>query len=1033
MSHLSSHPSRGAWRLTVILCFVLALSGVTHAQYFGRNKVQYGKFDFKVLKTEHFDIHFYSSEAAVAPIAGRMAERWYARLSRLFEHDLSSRQVIILYASHPDFEQTNVIEGQLGEGTGGVTEGLRRRVVMPMGATLADSDHVLGHELVHTFQYDMLDRNVGMMPLWFIEGMAEYLSLGPRDVQTAMWLRDAAIEDRLPLIKNLDDPRYFPYRFGHAFWAYVAGRWGDKSIASVMQALSPTGGITIPANTDPEIASQVAAGGRASAVDMIELVTGKKQAELSAEWHAAIKETYGVSANPTRNQKEIGGVMVDSRRERGAVNVGPALSPDGTKIAFLSARSQLSIDLYVADARTGETKRKLIDTAADPHFESLQFLQSAGTWAPDNRRLAVATVRGGHPVIAIFDADRGGIQEEIKYEEAGEIFQPAWSPDGKSLAFSAQVGGVTDLFVYDFGSKQFRRLTNDASSDLQPAWSPDSSRLAFVTDRFSSNLETLTFTGFRLGTIAASGGAVTEISSNLTGNLFNPQWSRDGQALLVISDNGGARNVWRIPAAGGAPVQVTSQVTGVAGITPGSPAMSVAANADTLAMTVFRDAGYEIRLLKATDLAAPDEQRARLGDVARLPPTARRTDLATVLGGKDTETPPSEATFTEEKYSSKLHLVGIGQQVGVSTGSMFGTYVGGGISAQFSDELGNHLLGAGVAVAGGVRDVSFAVNYMNRTSRWNWGVYTELVPLLSGTTTQGLTNIGGQTVIVQRTDLFRQTYLQSGFVTAYPLSRVTRVEFNAGARRISFDRELVDQYFDPLSGDFLGEQRTDLPSGDALPLFDTGAAIVRDTSVFGATSPIRGQRARVDVSPTFGDLRFTSLTLDYRMYAMPKQPVTFAGRVLHVGRYGQDSEDPRLSELFLGYSTLVRGYDVDAFNDTLCTPSASGACPEFDRMFGSRILVFNGEVRLPAGALKSGRLDYGPVPVELFGFYDAGVAWTQADRPSFANGSRDWIASAGLGARVNVFGYVIAEFNLARPLVRPVTGWQFVFNLRPGF
>ena len=240
MSHPSSHR---AWRLTLILSFFLALSGVTNAQYFGRNKVQYGKFDFKVLKTEHFDIHFYSAEADVAPIAGRMAERWYARLSRLFGHELSTRQPLILYASHPDFEQTNVIEGQLGEGTGGVTEGLRRRIVLPMGATLADSDHVLGHELVHAFQYDMLDRNIAMLPLWFIEGMAEYLSVGPRDVQTAMWLRDAAIEDRLPMIKNLDDPRYFPYRFGHAFWAYVAGRWGDKTIATIMEALSPTGGI----------------------------------------------------------------------------------------------------------------------------------------------------------------------------------------------------------------------------------------------------------------------------------------------------------------------------------------------------------------------------------------------------------------------------------------------------------------------------------------------------------------------------------------------------------------------------------------------------------------------------------------------------------------------------------------------------------------------------------------------------------------------------------------------------------------------
>ena len=1030
MSHLSSHRAR---TLTLVAAFVMALTGVTHAQYFGRNKVQYGKFDFKVLKTEHFDIYFYSSEAAIAPAAGRMAERWYAKLSHLFRYDLSSRQDLVLYASHPDFEQTNVVEGQLGEGTGGVTEGLRRRIVLPMGATLADSDHVIGHELVHAFQYDMAGRNMGMLPLWFVEGMAEYLSLGPRDAQTAMWLRDAVIEDRLPTIKQLDDPRYFPYRFGHAFWAYIAGRWGDRKVAEIMQSMSPEGGIPIPDNTDPAIASQVAAGGRASAIDMIELVTGKKQEDLSAEWQAAIRETYGVSANPTRNLKERAGVIVDSRRERGALNVGPSLSPDGTKIAFLSSRSGLSIDLYVGDATTGETKRKLIDTSADPHFESLQFLASAGTWAPDNRRLAVATIRGGHPVIAIFDADRGGIQEEVKYEDAGEIFQPAWSPDGNSIAFSAQIGGVTDLFVYDFTSKQVRRLTNDSFSDLQPAWSPDGSRIAFTTDRFSADLQALTFRAYRIGSIAATGGTATEIISNLGGNLFNPQWSRDGQALFVISDDGGARNIWRMTTAGGPAQQITNELTGVAGITPGSPAMSWAAAADRIALSVFRDAGYEIKIIRTTDVAAPDDRRARIPDYALLPPTARRTDLATEMGGAKTETPPAETTFDQQPYSSKLHLVGIGQSLGVSTGSMFGTQFGGGIALQFADVLGNHNLGMGVAVAGGVRDISFAVNYLNRTNRWNWGVYGELVPLLSGVTTQGVTNIGGQTVIVQRSDLFRETYLQTGMMTAYPLSRATRVEFSAGARRITFGREVVDQYFDPRTGDFLGEERTDLPSGDSIPLFDTGTALVRDTSVFGATSPIRGQRTRLEIQPTFGELDFTTLTLDQRFYAMPKQPVTFAGRFLHVGRYGPSSEDSRLAEFFLGYTTLVRGYDVDAFDETLCTPTLTGTCPEYDRLFGSRIAVFNGEVRIPAFGLATGRLDYGPVPVELFGFVDAGVAWTQTHRPQFTGENQDWIASAGAGARVNLFGYFVAEFNLARPLMRPARGWQFVFNLRPGF
>ena len=93
----------------------------------------------------------------------------------MFGVGLSTRQPLVLYASHPEFEQTNVIEGQIDEGTGGVTEGLQRRIVLPIAASLKETDHVLGHELVHAFQYDILGQEAGPMPLWFIEGMAEYL------------------------------------------------------------------------------------------------------------------------------------------------------------------------------------------------------------------------------------------------------------------------------------------------------------------------------------------------------------------------------------------------------------------------------------------------------------------------------------------------------------------------------------------------------------------------------------------------------------------------------------------------------------------------------------------------------------------------------------------------------------------------------------------------------------------------------------------------------------------------------------------
>ena len=179
---------------------LVALESTASAQYFGRNKVQYKKLDFQVLKTEHFDIYFYPSEREGIDIAARMAERWLARLEKLLGHQLRGRQPLVLYASHPDFEQTNAIQGELGEGTGGVTEPLRRRIVLPLGGPLADTDHVIGHELVHAFQFDITTRpnmapgqtGAERLPLWFIEGMAEYLSIGPVDPNTAMWLRDAA-------------------------------------------------------------------------------------------------------------------------------------------------------------------------------------------------------------------------------------------------------------------------------------------------------------------------------------------------------------------------------------------------------------------------------------------------------------------------------------------------------------------------------------------------------------------------------------------------------------------------------------------------------------------------------------------------------------------------------------------------------------------------------------------------------------------------------------------------------------------------
>src|SRR5438477_5038301 len=109
--------------VTLLVSALLAgAESTAHAQYFGRNKVQYKTFQFETLTTDHFRVYFYPEEREAAGDLARMAERWYARLSKFFGHELSTQQPLVAYASSPDFRQTNVIGGQIGEGTGGVTE-----------------------------------------------------------------------------------------------------------------------------------------------------------------------------------------------------------------------------------------------------------------------------------------------------------------------------------------------------------------------------------------------------------------------------------------------------------------------------------------------------------------------------------------------------------------------------------------------------------------------------------------------------------------------------------------------------------------------------------------------------------------------------------------------------------------------------------------------------------------------------------------------------------------------------------------------
>jgi Tol biopolymer transport system component len=1003
-----------------VLLLVVAVPRAAGAQggYFGQNKVQYEKFDFKVLKTEHFDVYYYAEEETAARMAARMAERWYGRLSQLLTHELRGRQALILYASGPHFRQTNTIEGGIGEGTGGVTEAYKRRIILPFAGPLEATDHVLGHELVHAFQYDITGTDVNSntagalaLPLWFIEGMAEYLSIGPVDPHTAMWMRESARREKLPAVKDLDNPNFFPYRYGHALWAYIGGKYGDRAVGSLLRAGAVARGYD----------------------DAFKAVLGVDSKELTQLWHEAEFQAYRPIAEVTKLAGSFARPVITEASSGGELNVSPELSPDGTRVMFFSERDLFSVDLYLADVATGKIIRKVTDTATDPHFESLQFLGSAGAWDGSGKRFVFPGVSKGDPVLTIVNVDNGKREREIRVKELDEILNPTWSADGQRIAFSGLVGGLNDLFVYDLSSDALKRLTNDAFAELDPAWSPDGQKLAFATDRFTTNLTQLESGRLRIAVMDLASGQVREVAGFRDAKNISPQWTRDGRDLFFLSDRQGITNVYRVPVAGGEPTQLTNLLTGVSGITALSPAMSAAAG--RVIFSSYEEDGYNVYALE-TDALTSGTALVPLPQFAGLLPPRTRAEgpVVAALTNPTAALPPANADAPADEYRPKLQLDFAGQPtIGIGA-DPFGTYAAGGVSLMFSDMLGNHMLATSAQVTSRFDEFGGSVFYLNRTHRWNWGVAVDQTPYVSRGYETGIGNTGDGEVYVENEYRILQVDRSAQGIISYPFSRASRFEVTGGFRQIGLKQDLTSRTYSLTTGTQLTEDRVDLANFETLNLGQASAALVYDTSIFGATSPLRGSRYRLEVSQSSGSLTYTGLLADARTYRMPVRPFTFAFRGLYYGRYGSDGESDRLPIMYLGYQGLVRGYDPGSFEAGECGVQADGSCPAFDRLIGSRVAVGNAEFRFPLlGLFSRGRSYYGALPIEMALFADAGIAWGKTSSPNFAGGDREWVKSVGAAARMNLFGFAIGEVAYVKPLDRPQRGWLWQFSLRPGF
>jgi hypothetical protein len=1076
-------------RISGTLAAVLALTtlgaGPLAAQYFGQNKVQYRNFDFQIIQTEHFEVYYYPEERGAALDAARMAERGYARLSRVLHHQFQGRKAIILYASGSDFQQTNVTDVG-GEGVGGVTEFFKHRMVLPFTGSYADLEHVLQHEMVHQFQFDVYSRGrpgggvqtlmTVAPPLWFMEGMAEYLSLGPINPETAMWLRDASLEGHLPTIEEMTyDQNIFPYRYGHALWAYIGEKWGDEVIGEILQA-SASGGVE----------------------NAFKRTLGLTLDELSADWRDAVQTTFLPQLGDHYRARRVAQATLTRKRSHGRIFLAPALTPDGRDIAFFGDQGGFFIDLFLADAETGRVKRRLVKSTINRNYESLRFINSAGAFSPDGRFFAIAAKRRDRDDLVILDVRRGREERRITIPLSG-LQTPTWSPDGRQLVFTGYDGGLSDLFIVNRDGTGLRRLTSDKYADLHPSWSPDGKTIAFVTDRGgNTDFQHLRFGNMRIALFHLEAGTIELLGHMEQGKNIDPAWAPDGQSLAFVSDRTGVSNIFLYELSDGNIYQITNLYTGVQGITPLSPVMTWARQADRLAFVYYEEGQFSVysvenpRSLRRAPFRGPVAPAVTSLLVARRDSAAAAAAASsTALGsspagpGAAPERPnealsvyrtpagfrPSASPQPAESIAAGTGPVSVRELLDSATLSLpdtseftlrpyhvrftpdyvarptvgyqrdnFGRGFFGGTAVALSDILGNRTIVLSAAVNGRISEAQFLGVYVNQARRLNWatgysqdpyyfygGYRDDLVPTPGG--------VAGDSSF-RRTFLIRRFVIRDIFAeTYYPFSRFSRVELGVHGVNISDATLALSDYYNAFSGQYQGTLDS-TAHNPAITFAQPSIALVHDNSLFGYTGPFAGSRSRFQISPTLGDWKFTTGLADYRRYIYLK-PFTLAFRGMMFGRFGRDADQ---FPVFLGSTELIRGYTAGSVRDHECAGSFTG-CAEIEQLIGSKVAVGNVELRFPlTRSLVLGLLPVGFPPIEGALFYDAGVAWSTGDTLKWSRKAGDDpilvrapLRSWGGSIRANLFGYLILRIDLTKPLDRRYNKSYWTVSLGPTF
>ncbi len=1011
----------------VILAGSLLLNSNANAQYFGRNKPGYQKFKFDVVQTPHFELYHYLKNDSMINAISIWSEKWYQMHQKVFRDTFDLKNPIILYSNHADFQQTNTISGLIGAGTGGVTEALKNRVIIPVAPSVAQTDHVLGHELVHAFQYHMFlkgtrsrDFSLNNVPLWMIEGMAEYLSKGSVDPHTSMIMRDAVLNNDFPSLKQLTlEPKYFPYTYGQAFWAMAAKTWGDAIIVPLLR------------NT--------ASLGFDRAADSLLKVNS---VTLSGMWKSATELHYGKFLK--NRTDSVRGRKIISDNNSGEMNISPSVSPDGKYIAFFSEKDLFTLDLYLADTEKGKIIRKLSSVVRNDEIDDYSFIESSGTWSPDGSRFAFVIFSKGVNKMAILDVKKKKIIDELTIDGVPSFTNPAWSPGGNQIIVSGTVNGITDLYLYTLNNGKVEKLTDDFTAELHPSWSSDGSNIVFAKERpiFGENQRNY---AFNIGIMDLENRSVSILDVFNNSKNMNPVFSQDDRDIYFLSDADGFRNLFRYNTETGKLYRLTEYMTGISGITEFSPAISIARNNGQIAYNYFYGDKYHIYMAKDEMFRAVEFDKNYFNyEAAILPPanvsnTANKVDLTLYEPEENTKISVDSLKETRYKPKFKLDYISNNANIGVSTG-LYRNNLGGSVNMIFSDMVGNNQIFSSLSLNGEIYDFGGQGAYLNQAGKIKWGAAVSHIPYLTGGMflTSDSLSYNDDLVPVDNLviDYFRIFEENISLFAAWPLSQTRRFEATASTSWYHYRIDRFNNYY-LTNGVAVGGSREKVPGPAGRNFQQISFAYVEDNSFSGMASPMQGHRQRFQVEKYFGDADVYTTLFDYRKYFYIK-PFSLAFRLYNFNIFGKDSENGTLPQLYLGNPWYIRGYE-----NVYSTASPENNNFNLTWLTGSRIAVANAEFRIPfSGPERLALIKSKYLLTDFNVFFDAGMAWGgNANMSGFepvmtevGNSSGKPIMSTGVSLRINVLGAMILEPYYAFPLQNGgFRNGSFGLNFIPGW